>query len=980
MSISFIYPLALWLLILVPLTAALALAGPRRPTPLRFWFGLGLRLILLSAVVLALAGIQLRLRSNLLTVVFVLDVSDSIPAEQRAQGEAFIRQALEAMPRGDRAAIVLFGEDALVERLAGEESQLPIFASVPVSLRTNIQSAMQLALALFPDEGARRLVLFSDGRENLGSALSQAEFAAAQDIELNYVPLGGPEGEVEVLIESLEAPASIRQGQGFDLRVIVNSSANTSASLRVFGDGELLRTLEVRLSPGLNRFLVPVEAAESGFRRFRAQIVPDVDTRLQNNEASSFTVVYGPPAILVVEGEPGEAQNLGRALEAAGMTATIISPAQLPATLPELANYDAVFLANVPAEALPAGGMDNLKSYVRDLGRGLVMSGGQSSFGAGGYLRTPLEEALPVDMDVRNTEQTPNMALVLAVDKSGSMGRCHCDDPDLNQTYDRREVGQPKVDIAKAAILQASSALGNQDYLGVVAFDSLPGWAYEVQKQVDVLALEESIGGIVASGQTNVQAGVEAAYDSLIETEARVKHVILLTDGWTRGGDLVGLAREMQENGITLSVVAAGGGSAEYLIDLATAGGGRYYPAEDILQVPDFFLKETVKAIGRYIIEEPFFPVLGDIGHPVLRGLATQSLPVLLGYNGTSPKGTARISLFTPAGDPLLATWQYGLGKAAVWTSDLKSQWAIDWLAWEEFPKFVAQMVGWTLPTPQVEGLRSEASFQEGNAVLEVQATGQDGLPRNFLEIRATLIGPDLAVRQLNLEQVGPGRYRAETSLDRIGSYLAQLQVEHDGQPVGQQVVGLVAPYSPEYKSSGIDLGFLNELTGRTGGGLLPAPAEAFLHNLPSAERAREIWEPLLLIAALLFPLDVAIRRVMFSSRDVRQAVDWMRARLPLNTSREAATNREPLLGQLFSARERARQRSARFQDQEHASQPDLKSTPLSDAAHSTLERSEAQPAQPDEGEVKMPPEPTEELDTLARLRSAKKRTRKNNP
>ena len=960
MRVSFIYPNLLWLLLVVPTTVALALLGRRRLTPTRFWGGLALRVLLLVLIVLALAGIQLRLRADTLTAVFVVDVSDSIPATEQSRGEALVRQAVEAMPDGDRAAVVVFGQDALVERMASEEQTLPTLASVPVTARTDIAAALQLGLALFPDDGAKRLVLLSDGRENLGHALAQAELAAAHGIELTYVPLSGPEGDVEVLVEALDAPADVRQGQGFDLTVVVHSTAQVGAALRIFGDGRLIHSQGVRLRAGTNRFLVPVEAAETGFRRFRAQVVPDADTRLQNNEASAFTVVHGPPRVLVVGGQPAEGYNLAQALRAAEMEVELLPPSELPTTLPELAAYDTVVLANVPAAALPSGALELLQAYVRDLGKGLLMTGGEDAFGAGGYLRTPLEEALPVDMDVRTKEQSPNLALVLAVDKSGSMGRCHCDNPDLNQTYVRREVGQPKVDIAKEAIMRAAAALGHQDYIGVVAFDDAARWALEVQQLMDFVTLEQSIGAIRAEGQTNMRSGVEAAYTALQGVEARLKHVILMTDGWVRSGELTALAREMREQGVTLSVVAAGGGSAEYLAQLAQSGGGRYYPAADILRVPDFFLKETVKAVGQYIVEEPFYP-LPSSPSPVLRGLDPAALPPLLGYNGTTPKGTARVALSTPRGDPLLATWQYGLGRAAAWTSDLKGQWAADWLAWDDFSRFAAQLVAWTLPVPQVEGVFAQAALEDDQAVICVEATDKAGRPRNFLNMSATIIGPDLRAVEVGLSQVGAGRYQALVALSQPGTYLVQLGVSEGGEPLGRQMLGLVVPYSPEYKTSGTNQSLLGQLAGLTGGGRLPEPVAAFLHNLPSADRAREIWGALLLMAASLFPLDVAVRRVMLGPQDLRRAVVWLRERLP---ARRVRPERERALGQLFRARDRARRRRPR------AEAPPTE--PPSMGRPSGPVETPAEPVPP----TVPPPEPTAD-DALARLREAKRRAQR---
>jgi len=969
MSLTFIHPSALWFLLLIPLTVGIALLGPRRPTRERFWGGLALRVLLLTLVILALAGIQIRTPADNLTVVFVLDVSDSVTPEEQARGEVIIQEAVNTMPNGDQAAIVVFGEEALVEQLASETRRLPDIASVPITTRTDIAAALQLALALFPDEGAKRMVLLSDGRQNIGQAINQAELAAAHGIELTFVPLGELNADTEVLLASLEAPVSVRQGQNFNLTAVIQSNTAAQAELRIFGDGQLLQSLDVALEEGTNRFGIPVEAGESGFRRFSAQIIPDSDIRLQNNQASAFTVVHGPPQVLIIEGaqDDGATQNpaeaFAEALTAAEMQITTLPASEIPTSLTALANYDAVILVDVPATSVPTEAMEALQVYVRDLGRGLLMTGGEQSFGAGGYLRTPLEEALPVYMDVRNKEQEANLALVLAVDKSGSMGRCHCDNPDLNQTYTRQESGQPKVDIAKEAIMRAAGALGNMDFLGVVAFDNAARWAVETQKLVDPNTLENAIGGIPAQGQTNLQTGVEAAYDSLLGVEAQRKHIILLTDGWVHETSLLSKASEMQEAGITLSVVAAGGGSALYLEELAQKGGGTYYPAVDILRVPDFFLKETVTAVGRYIIEEPFYPLPG-MSSPIMNNLDTTRLPPLYGYNGTTPKGTARLDLITPQGDPLLATWQYGLGRAAAWTSDVENRWATQWLAWEEFPSFAAQLVGWTLPAPQVEGLTAATRVEENRGIIELEALDESGEPLNFLYAHAALVGPDLSVNESELMQVGPGRYQAEVELSQPGTYLVRLGVNEGDESLGQEILGLVVPYSPEYRAAGLDLPFLNELARITGGKELAEPLVAFIHDLEATAKAREIWQPLLLIVALLFPLDVAIRRVMLGRSDYEKAATWVQRRLPFQDRVVKRGNEtDQRMGGLFAARDRVRRRQSRG---------DQKSRERGIGEQDNIKAGRQEPQ--DISAPVSPPSDTD--DTLSRLRDAKKRAR----
>lgn len=985
MSLSFVYPQYLWLLILLPITIGLGLLGHRHLSRSRLRAGLILRALLLLAIVFALAGAQLRLRTDILTTVFVLDVSDSIPPEEKARGETLIRESIKNMPSGDRAAVILFGQDALVESLPSDGPLSSDLASIPVTVRTDIASALQLAQAILPNEGAKRLVLLSDGRENLGQALKQAELAAAHGIELLFVPLGSPGGEIEVLIETLESPTDIRQGENFDLVTVVQSTDAVGATLRIFIDDVLSQTRELGLQPGENRISItvnlsshgkpPKETSQGSFRRFRAQIIPEADTLLQNNEASAFTVIHGPPAVLVVEGQTGEAENLERALEAAEMNVNRISPSEIPTGLADLVGYEAIVLVNSHADALPTGVMEALLIFVRDLGMGLVMIGGADSYGAGGYLRTPLEDALPVDMDVRNKDLQANLALVLAVDKSGSMARCHCDNPDLNQSYTRAESGQPKVDIAKEAIMRSAGALGDQDYLGVVAFDDQARWVLEVERLVDPLALERAIGSFQAEGQTNLQTGVQAAFQALQGVSAKRKHIILMTDGWVHQGDLTALAQEIEGQGITLSVVAAGEGSAEYLAALSQIGGGRYYPATDILSVPDIFLKETVTSIGQYIIEEAFYP-LTAMPSPVLRGVDAASMPPLLGYNGTTAKNTARLDLLTPRGDPLLATWQYGLGRAAAWTSDLKGQWAKEWLNWEHFPQFAAQLVGWVMPAPQVEGLTASATLEEGQAVIHLEAVGENGQPLNFLEAVGTIVDPDLKTIELPLKQIGAGAYQASTHVSTPGTYLVRLGVNNGDQSLGKLTLGLVVPYSPEYKASGIDRNLLGELARVTGGGELIEPLAAFLHDLPATDERREIWQPLLLLAALLFPLDVAIRRVTLGSGDLRKGRDWLLDHLALRSS--GKTEQPQLLGRLFQARERARQRQTEHAKPLEESSLDLAVQPPPETpdehkeAHSRGEKHQADESEPTPGE-----DAGNTDDPLARLREAKKRARR---
>ncbi|MBI5029338.1 MAG: VWA domain-containing protein [Chloroflexi bacterium] len=905
MTFSFLYPMALYALLLLPLLLALPFVGSRiRARPMQFWAALVLRALVLLALILGLAGAQIVQAVNDTTVVFVVDHSDSVPQPEQKRAEEFIRASLASMKPSDRAAVVVFGENALVERLASDEPSLVPITSVPRTTRTNLASALRLALALFPEETHKRIVLLSDGLENAGHANDLIDLARARDVQIDVVSLHPPTGQAEAYVDSLDAPASMRKGQAFEIVATVRSTTANAATVRVFGDGRLIATRNVILQAGNNRISFSVNAEQPGFRRYSVELQAANDTLLQNNTSSAFTVIHGSPSVLVVENSAGDADNLLTALKSANIEAEKIVPGNLPGDLTALSNYDAVFLVNVPAKAIPDAAMAVLPTFVRDLGRGLVMIGGPDAYGAGGYLRTAIEKALPVDMDVRSWTQEPNLALVFVIDKSGSMGRCHCDDPSLLPgQYTRSESGLSKVDIAKDAVMQAGRVIGRADYVGVVAFDSNALWALRLQELANPDVIQQNIGGMRADGQTNIFAGLSEAEAALTKTPARLKHIVLLTDGWSSSFQYQALARQLQDEGITVSVIAAGNGSATYLQQLAQQGGGRYYAARNMTDVPQLFFKETVEATGQYIIEEPFYPIPSSTS-PIMRGLDVTALPALHGYNGTTPKATARVALVSDQGDPILATWQYGLGRAVAWTSDAKGQWATDWVKWSGFNSFVAQLTNWVLPEPSDPGLQTTFVSEGEQTFLQVTSKDTAGRPRDFLDTRANLVAPDLTTQAVTLTQVAPGQYRAAMPSSQTGVYLTQItQQDASGTPIASSTAGLIIPYSPEYKLLDSNASVLPELARATGGHEAIDPTMAFAPFAKPAARAEPIWTTLLLLAALLFPLDVAARRLRLTRGDVQTFVAWARQ----SSAQRPAATAPRALGTLFAARDRAR-------------------------------------------------------------------------
>ncbi|MBI2776498.1 MAG: VWA domain-containing protein [Chloroflexi bacterium] len=899
-----------WLLVLVPallITLVPHLAARRRIGAVRRRVALAVRTLLLLALVFALGGFQLVLPVDRLATVFVVDLSDSVGTAGRENALAFVRESLDEMPEGDAAGIVAFGKDALVERLPQELRNIDRIRSTPVTAATDIGGALRLAAALFPDEMQKRIVLISDGNDTTGRGQQEAALAAARGIQVE-TRVVGLEARDEVLVERLQTPSTARLGESIEAVATIVSSVAQPATVRLFADGQIVATNRLTLVQGANRVVFEVKPEEAGFHTFRVVVEAGRDTFSQNNRADSNTIVKGEPRILVLAGNELVAAELVKALETEKQTVDSIIPEALPTDFAGLATYDSIVVVDVPRIRLSDRQLAALQVYVRDLGRGLVMVGGADSFGAGGYTKTPLEETLPVDMGVRNRQQQPDVALVVVIDKSGSMDACHCNSFNGgNPGGGGQQGGVRKVDIGKEAILRAAAAMTARDELGVVAFDDAAHWVVNTRPLGQINDLAGDISVINPDGTTNIFSGLEQAVGSLEKASATRRHIILLTDGWSTSGQYDEILKRMKAAGITLSTVGAGGGANPFLQELATKGGGRFYPAANPAAIPDIFLKETQQVAGQQIIEEPFFPIQTS-SSPILRGIDS-GFPRLLGYNGTTIKSAAQQVLVTARDDPLLAQWQYGLGRSVAWTSDSTGKWAKNWLGWQGFSKFFSQLVGWTFPGEETGGIEATFETRDGRTTLRVQSVQSDGSPRDFYTTSAVLVGPELDALAAELDQVAPGLYEKDLGEIRSGAYAVRITQIRPGTAALGRTVGLVAPVAAEYRLLGANQTLLATLRAATGGREIATAAEPWTHDLRSTASFTELWPWLLILALLLWPLDIALRRVSIGRRELTDARAW--AGRAWRRRRDAAPRTATTTGML-AARDRAAGAGAR--------------------------------------------------------------------
>ena len=958
------------LLLLIPLVVGLVvglqLIAKRDLGDARARLALLVRALLVSALAMALAGVAVILPADRLATVFVVDVSDSVGNTGRADALAFVRHALEERPEGDVAGVVAFGKDALVERLPDELTDLDRITSTPVRGATDIGAALRLAAALFPDAAQHRIVLLSDGNDTTGSGQVEAARAGARGIQVTTRTIGLGASD-EVLVDRISVPTTSRLGEELEVAVEIRSTVAQPAAIRLYADGALVATERTTLDAGVTRVVFRVTPKEAGFHVFRAVVEAAKDTFPQNDRADASTLVSGPPRVLVVPGDEAVAADLVAALRTREGDVVTMLPELVPDDPATLSGFDSIVLVDVPRVRFTTKQLEALRSATRDFGKGLVMIGGTSSYGAGGYRDTPLEAALPVEMRVRNREKQPDVALVVVIDESGSMAACHCNTFDRNQAVQLS--GVRKVDIGKEAILRAAAALQATDELGVVAFNERANWVVKRAPLGSITDLQGSLGAINADGQTNIYAGLDEGVKALEGAKATRRHLILLTDGWSSSGQYDAILARMKAAGITLSTVGAGGGANPFLEQLAAQGGGRFYPAVNPAAIPDIFLKETQQVAGQQIVEERFFPAI-TASSPIIRGLDA-GFPSLLGYNGTTIKAAATSVLVSGRSDPVLAQWQYGLGRSVAWTSDATGRWAKSWVGWDGFSRFFGQLVAWTFPGEEAGGIEARFVPGPGGTTLRVESVGPDGSPRDFYATSVVMVDPELEQRRFDLAQVAPGVYEALIGELTAGAYALRVTQTLAGAAAVGRTLGLVAPTPAEYRLLGTNEPLMAAVRGATGGRPVATAQDVWRHDLGTTAGETPLWPLLLVLALLLWPLDVFLRRVQVTRRDLAAAGSWVRD-IPARRGRVAARP-APVEGML-AARDRAGGEAARAAiRREGAAVSATGGGSGGDAAPVVVT------AVPSPGSSSAPPAATanEPPDTLARLRDAKRRAQR---
>ncbi|RPI78765.1 MAG: VWA domain-containing protein, partial [Planctomycetaceae bacterium] len=556
---------------------------------------------------------------------------------------------------------------------------------------------------------------------------------------------------------AVEVPAQVREGEPFFVDVVIDANHDDQATIEVFRGAHLVLSEEKPLKKGENRYRFPQTVTGERLAEYTVRVRgAKEDTLLDNNAVSGLVFTAGKPRVLVIESDPKLAEHLVYALEQEDIQVEVRPPQGMPESLSDVQNYELLIVSNVPATALSGRQMEVARTYVQDLGGGFLMLGGDQSFGLGGYYKSALEEILPVRSDFEKEKEKPSLAMVLVIDKSGSMG------------------GE-KMEMAKTAARSAVELLGPSDKIGVIAFEGEPFWISDVQPAANKARIADDISRIEAGGGTVMYPAMDEAFQALQGTVAKLKHVIVMTDGISAPGDFEGLAQSMAQSKITVTTVAVGNDADRNLLEeIARIGQGRSYFTDDPSAIPQIFAKETVTASKSAINEQPFTP---QVVRPtaVLSEIDFETAPFLLGYVTTRPKPTCEFILATEKGDPLLAWWRYGLGMTGAFTSDAKSRWAAEWLSWPGYSKFWAQLVRQLMRKQDARGVTVQVTQRAGRAAITVDAIDAAGRFLNQAETELTVIDPHLGTRKVVLSQTAPGRYSAEFETALPGAYHLEL-------------------------------------------------------------------------------------------------------------------------------------------------------------------------------------------------------------
>lgn len=957
-----------------------------------------IRSFVLAMLCVALAQPSADRKAKDVAVVVIRDQSQSMPADQQRLVDDFLVASAKLKNPSDRLGLITTAKDPFVQSLPSSGEPRLEIDFVGETTATNLQQPIQLARALIPPDAAGRILLITDANQTDGSFIDAARAAAGAGSENGAV--AGPSGSRggggmvggaipidvlgvqydrshEIRVESLVVPPWTRINDTINARVIVQSGRDAVANLSVMMNSQVVDldpdspslSAPVQLKQGSNLFTIPLKLTSAAVHRLTAVIEP-IDTgdlgRDQSRDvaellrASAVTFSSAKGRVLVISEDSAAIQPFIDAIDSDEIAIDVRTSQQIPADFTDLAAYDAVVLADQPAFNFSQAQQEDFVRYTRDTGGGLLVLGGPNALGAGGWIGTPLADALPVLLDPPAKRQMPQGALALVIDSSGSMGMT------VGKT------GATQLQLANEASILTARSLSRLDDIAVVTFNSESRVVVPLMRCSNADMIERAIRGIGLGGGTYLFPGVELAAEELSKSRAGVRHIIVLTDGQTTGDptQTLALAASLRRNGITLSAVVIGDFPDEDLLRrLAAAAGGRSHVVSGdaaIAELPQIFIKEA-EIIRRSLIHEgdPFTPSL-SFRTDSLSGIPSP-LPAITGYVVTADRpGLTLVPLRGPENDPILAQWQHGLGHVTVFTSDATTRWNRQWTGWPAFAAFWNQQLAWTMRPSGDPHSRVTVNQEGGSATINVELFNENDEPLSFAAVRGRIAD---AQADINFHQIGPGKYQATVNTDKPGVHLVGIEYRTPDARRGSLRAAVVKREGDELRRPTPDQALLQHAAKLTGGRvytLTPTGADLWTREgLVFPVSSRPIWLLAAIVAVALFLIDVASRRIAFDFQKMRARVFALASAKP--------TVKSATLKGLTAAKARAgdsmKPAAPAFEE------PPLESVaPLTSATQTLFETESSTP--PIVQQAPKQAAPAEDIDPMARLQAAKRRAR----
>jgi Ca-activated chloride channel homolog len=816
------------------------------------------RLSLIGLFVMAIAQPRAIRTSDTLSVVYAVDVSDSIGEGAADKAIEFVTRTAVAKPDRDEAGLIAFGRNAAVELPPRKSFPFEALNSEIHGDATNLEQALSLSAAMIPEEARGRIVLISDGTQTTGSLESILDQLATRGIAVDVLPIEY-QYDREVWIERLDLPRFVKLGENYVASALISSLQADKGRLVLRENRRIIWEEPIEFAAGKTRIEIPITVGEPGYYEYQATLETeaDADNLTQNNDATNYLYVEGQgKTLLVVDplGDERDWRSLRQAILDAERDVQTLEAYDFPRDPLSLLPYDCIIFCNVGQDAFDMVQLQALHDAIYNQGIGFLMVGGPNSFGAGGYHRTLVEKALPVSMDITQRKILPKGALAIILHT--------CEFPEGN-TWGKR--------ITKQAI----KVLSTQDEVGVLAYTGAgEGWVFELTPAGEYESLVPKINAVGIGDMPAFGPTMQQGFDALKASDAAAKHMIIISDGDPQPPP-PGLVQSFVSEQISVTMVAIfphGGSDISKMRSIAGVTGGKYYFPSDPRELPSIFIKEA-KTLKRNMVQNK--TIQPEVGFPsqVLDGI--DALPPLHGYVLATPKPMAENVLVyhehiaeEEETDPILSIWRYGLATTAAFTSDLSPVWGSDWVNWSQYVAFVKQLLIRISRVADSSDLRMWTYMSGGEGVIMVEDFHPDEM---FLDLQAKVAGPRQQEQSIPLKQVGPRRYQATFPLWGTGRYQVMVAGAADDRS-DRAHGGFIVPYSPEYLRFRSNPILLEQIRERTGGTPLTgeSTAEEIFNRRQPKQSTQPIFDWLLMALACLLPLDVAIRRVQLDWHVIR--------------------------------------------------------------------------------------------------------------